>query len=268
MEDGKIDVNEAGKYIELNEITTLSKRKEILKIWNRIISKIDDKKYLIPYYQKIVDNNQIINGYEVFGRLRSLNDKLYNPNEFIPVLKDSGLYNEATNFLFNETFNKNKTLDLNFFINVDHTNLSSISVIENILEKINNTMIPNMSKFILETNYNSKYFIEDILLAKKHNLAISLDNFDGSVLALQRIKKHNLKIDYVKTYRDFIIGFSNNEEWVDAYMTILQELNSKIIITNIENKEIFEKLKNRYGKIISYYQGYYFGKPLETVEVL
>ena len=117
-------------------------------------------------------------------------------------------------------------------------------------------------------NYNLNYFIDDVITAKKNGLLISLDNFDGSAQAIQKIKKHNIKIDFVKTYKDFIIGFSNDEPWVDSYINMLKQLDTKIIVTGIETIEIFDKLKLKYGDTIDYYQGFFLGKPSRNIEML
>jgi len=268
IEIGKIDIEEANKHIEINDLKSLNKRKEINNIWNKIINNKEKEEYLLPYYQPIVDKNRLINGYEVFGRLKNFENKLYNPGEYIPILKEMKLYNIATNYLFNKSFEENKLYGLNFFFNIDHENISNKDFLENILNKINDKMSTSMSNYILETNYDYEHFIEDVITIKKNGLMISLDNFDGSAKAIQKIKKHNLSIDYVKTYKDFIIGFSNNEKWVDYYIKILKEMNTKIIVTNIETIEIYEKLKNKYGDIIDYYQGYFFGKPIRKIEVI
>lgn len=268
IELGKIDTIEANKHIQLEDLTTINRRKEIITIWNKIISNIEKEEYLIPFYQPVVDKNKIIIGYEIFGRLRNLNGGMYNPGQYIPILKEMKLYDMATNYLFNKCFENNKIHGLNFFFNVDHSNLSNKDVISNIVGRTNDTMSASMSNFILETNYDYENFIEDIITAKKNNLSISLDNFDGSVQAIQKIKKHNIKIDYVKTYRDFIIGFSNDEPWVEHYMKLLKELDTKIVVTNIETVEIFDKLKEKYGDIISYYQGFFFGKPISDLEII
>lgn len=263
---GKIDKEEANRHITIDNLSTLNKRKEIINIWNKIINNNDNEEYLIPFYQQIVDKNKIINGYEIFGRLKNLKNELYNPGQFIPILKEMNLYDMATNHLFNNSFDNTNNLGLNFFVNVDHSNLSNKKVIQNMLDKINDTMTANRSNYILETNFDSKYFIDDIMMAKKNNFLVSLDNFDGSAKAIQEIKKNKIQVDFVKTYRDFIIGFSNDEKWVKPYMEMLYELNTKIIVTNIENVEIYEKLKKEYGDIISYYQGYFFGKPLKNID--
>lgn len=268
IEMGKIDTIEANKHIKLEDLSLLNRRKEIVTIWNKIISNKETEEYLIPYYQQTLDKNKIIIGYEIFGRLKNLSGGMYNPQQYIPILKEMNLYDMATNFLFNQCFEENKGYGINFFFNVDHSNLCNKDVITNIAGKINDTMSTSMSNFILETNYDYEHFVEDVITANKNGLMISLDNFDGSAQAIQKIKKHNLKIDYVKTYKDFIIGFSNDESWVDSYINMLKELNTKIIVTNIETIEIFDKLKDKYGDVISYYQGFFFGKPTRTIEVL
>jgi len=268
IETGKIDIVEANKHIQLEDLKTINRRKEIINIWNKIISNNENEEYLIPYYQPIVDKNKIIVAYEIFGRLKNLSGGMYNPGQYIPILKEMKLYDMATNYLFNKCFENNKMYGLNFFFNVDHSNLSNKDVVGNIVKKVNDMMSASMSNFILETNYDYESFIEDVVTARKNDISISLDNFDGSAQAVQKIKKHNIKIDYVKTYRDFIIGFSNDELWVDHYMNMLKELDTKIVVTNIETIEIFEKLKNKYGHMIDYYQGYFFGKPIKDLEVL
>lgn len=268
IEMGKIDVLEANKHIKIENLSLLNQRKEIVSIWNNIINQNINEEFLIPYYQKILDSNKIVIGYEIFGRLKNLSGGMYNPMEYIPIFKEMGLYDMATNFLFNKCYEENKLYENNLFFNVDHSNLSNEDVIKNITNNIKNTVSITRATFILETNYNLNTFIEDVIVAKKNGLLISLDNFDGSAQAIQKIKKHNIKIDFVKTYKDFIIGFSNDEDWVDSYINMLCQLNTKIIVTNIETIEIFEKLKKKYGDKISYYQGYFFGKSSRKIDKL
>jgi len=268
IEMGKIDIKEANKHIKIENLKLLNRRKEIVNIWNKMINTTINEEYLIPFYQKILDKNKIAIGYEIFGRLKNLSGGMYNPMDYIPILKEMKLYDNATNFLFNQCFEENSHYEQNFFFNVDHLNLCNENFIKNIVNTINNPMSNNRSTFILETNYNLNYFIDDVITAKKNGLLISLDNFDGSAQAIQKIKKHNIKIDFVKTYKDFIIGFSNDEPWVDSYINMLKQLDTKIIVTGIETIEIFDKLKLKYGDTIDYYQGFFLGKPSRNIEML
>ena len=62
---GKIDIKEANKHIQIEDLKLLNKRKEIVNIWNKIINVNDKEEYLIPTYQKILDKNKIVVGYEI-----------------------------------------------------------------------------------------------------------------------------------------------------------------------------------------------------------
>ncbi len=191
--------------------------------------------------QSIVDQNCHIVGYEI----------LYRGDSFKTTANITSNISATANVLINLFTNigiekiVGKKLA---FINVDDSILLSKFSIEKIVP-------PDKVIFeILENTKVSKELIEKIKHMKKQGFIFALDDFNLSLETINLIDYVNyIKVDVLNT----------DEKEILKIVQMAKEKNIKLLAEKVENREIFEKLK-QVG--FDYFQGYFFSKPENIVE--
>ena len=82
---------------------------------------------------------------------------------------------------------------------------------------------------------------------------------------LSNQKLHSIKIDYIKIdgyYIESLLTDKKIEAVVESMIQFAKSLHAKVIAESVSSQELYEKVKSM-G--IEYSQGYYTGKPSETI---
>ena len=244
-------------------------------VLERLRKAIKEKSIQI-YYQKQVDTNEKILGFEALARW---NDEILgnvSPIEFIPLAEESGLIIEFGTYLIQET---GKLLQLwakdkekkewKISINISLSQFEKenfIYIVEDAVEDYNipkNRLRLEITESILLKNVDRT--LEKIQFFKNLGISISIDDFGTGYSSLSYLKKlsiDELKID--KSFVEDILTDENDETIILAIISIANKFGIEIIAEGVETQEVFEKLKELGCHS---FQGYYFSKPLPLEQI-
>lgn len=221
------------------------------------------KGQVIPFYQKIIDNNTLeVFKYEALGRIKFI-DKILNPDIFMPAVKNLKLEDKFTREILKKVFSdvyelkKIQAASINININ-DITNKNTIELIRTLLKIYGGE---NITFEIIETIGVEDYSIllDFTSMIKEYNSSISIDDFGSGHSGYEHLI--NLEIDYLKIDGKFIKNIKNNlktQSLIKGLCNFSKEHNIKVIAEFVEDQDTFNLLKNL---SVDFSQGYFFGKP-------
>jgi EAL domain-containing protein (putative c-di-GMP-specific phosphodiesterase class I) len=101
---------------------------------------------------------------------------------------------------------------------------------------------------------------------QNHGVQFALDDFGTGYASLKYLA--DLPFQYLKIDKQFVSGLGDlkaNEVIVDAILDLAKGLNMKVIAEGVETQVQFEIL---HAKGCGYFQGWYFGRPSRTLQLL
>ncbi|MDX9814769.1 MAG: EAL domain-containing protein [Sulfurimonadaceae bacterium] len=226
------------------------------------------KGQVIPFYQKIIDNNTLdVFKYEALARIK-FKDKILNPDIFMPAVKNLKLEDKFTREILKKVFSdvyeikKIQAVSINININ-DITNKNTIELIRTLLKIYGGQSI---TFEIIETIGVEDYSIllDFTSMIKEYNSSISIDDFGSGHSGYEHLI--NLEIDYLKIDGKFIKNIKNNlktQSLIKGLCNFSKEHNIKVIAEFVEDQDTFNLLKN-IG--VDFSQGYFFGKPTNIIK--
>ena len=226
------------------------------------------KGQVIPFYQKIIDNNTLdVFKYEALARIK-FKDKTLNPDIFMPAVKNLKLEDKFTREILKKVFSdvyeikKIQAASINININ-DITNKNTIELIRTLLKIYGGQSI---TFEIIETIGVEDYSIllDFTSMIKEYNSSISIDDFGSGHSGYEHLI--NLEIDYLKIDGKFIKNIKNNlktQSLIKGLCNFSKEHNIKVIAEFVEDQDTFNLLKN-IG--VEFSQGYFFGKPTNIIK--
>ncbi|MDD2895005.1 MAG: EAL domain-containing protein [Aliarcobacter sp.] len=230
------------------------------------ITKIQDaiaNDRIIPYYQGIVDNKtKKIVKYESLIRMIDKDNNVISPYFFLEHSKKAKLYNTLTRILMKKTIENFANNSFEFSINFtlqDILSKETKRILFNLLEEhkcANRLVIEIVESEGIDNFEEVISFIQDI---KSIGCKIAIDDFGTGYSNFEYLIK--LKADYLKIDGSLIKTLHSDENMYTIVSTIVnfaKSLNMRVIAEFVENKEIFEILKEL---DVEYSQGYYFSVP-------
>lgn len=263
LETGRIDRAEAQKHIQLGMGDDLSFRKEMVEIWNRALRNKEELTYIYPVFQPIIDKRGFTFGYEIFTRMKNLNEELINTQLMLENAEKIGILPDMLSYSLKNTIKEIKKTNKIFFLNLTRSEILNKDYIASLIETIEKEQIKE--QIVLEFEFNKKYlqFIENLI---KEKIKFSYQNFEGKINDLKFIQKNKIHPTYIKTTKDFIEGISHEEEWLNIYIQVLNEAKSKIIASFVETEGLYSSINENF-KTIEYFQGSYFGTPEKQIKI-
>ncbi|MEV9477577.1 EAL domain-containing protein [Aliarcobacter butzleri] len=240
------------------------KKEFIEKTDYKLIKKIVLRKNIVPFYQKIIDNEtRSILKYESLARL-FFGKEILTPDKFLDKIRHLRLYEFFTRNIINIVFNdvyvlkKIKAASINITPE-DVNNRKTLILIEKLLKKHSGE---NITFEITETIGVDDYFnlINFTKMIKKYKAKISIDDFGSGHSGYEHLIR--LDVDFIKIDGKFIKMIKESEKTKSLIKGLCQFAkahNIKVIAEYVEDEEIFLIVKEL-G--VDYSQGYYFGKPI------
>ena len=256
LEEGIIDEEEAQRYTLMDSETDLSKRKEIISIWNKATKGFD--KTIFSVYQPIVDDKDYIIGLESFMRMKDSSGNIMLPNLFLALLKKMNMYQKFSMLILDQLIDIGKKFEKKMFWNIDDDNIFDESFRHTLLLKLRKSNMLN--KFVIEFEFNEKH-IDFIKFCNQNGISIAIDHFRGNMQDIIIIERHKLKIDYIKTNKLFVDGIHKKEGWLTNYLNLLSSTDSEIIINFIETDAMFKEIVASYKDKIYGFQGWGIRRP-------
>jgi len=188
-----------------------------------------------------------IKGVEALMRWESPNG-IIPPNDFIPILEETGLINSFTPFLFSQTLNDLRELhtlgfsDLFMSVNLSAVQLRDPTLIETVQKNLEQHAI---SPEYLECEITENKFIgkeeielETLKTLKKMGVKLSIDDFGSGHASFNYIK--NIDIDKIKIDIEFIRDLFEkkaNQTIMRAIIELGHSLDLSVLAEGIEKNE-------------------------------
>lgn len=238
---------------------------------------LENKEFHLLYQPKILLETKKVIGAEALLRWTHPTLGVISPIEFIPIAEEKGMIHTIGEWVLREACKQwhelSKVIREPTVIAV---NISPLQLTRDIF-------FQTLKDILKETQMNPK-FLEleitesDSLASETHtklcklrdlDIQISLDDFGTGYSSFSHLKElpiHILKID--KSFVDQLLGNKGQEAIVRSIIQLGHNLNLKVLVEGVEEKEEVEWLKKEGCDMI---QGYYFYKPLtpeNLIEVL
>lgn len=222
--------------------------------------------------QIISQNNQDkVVGVEALVRWNDSKKGVIGPNLFIPIAEETGLIIPLGNWILKEVMIQLKQWeedeikkDWRISVNVSYRQFEQDNFVYKLKSLIEKHKI-NPNKLRLEITENllikdTQNIINKISELSLIGVTISIDDFGtgySSLAYLKQLSINELKID--QSFIKDILTDSNDSVIVETMLSIGKKFNLEIIAEGVETKEQYEKL---ISMGCSYFQGYFFGKPV------
>jgi len=272
LEYADLALNEA-KHRKLLFLTYDAKNPNMNKhteyiLWREKIQYAIDNDNFIPFFQPIVDINNIKNKkYECLIRMID-NGKIISPYMFLDIAKKSRLYPQLTKIMIQKSFEIFQNTDAVFSINLSIDDIEDEKTVASIEENIEKYDIKNRLIFeILESEEIGNFdkvlpFIEKM---KAKGIKFAIDDFGSGYSNFSYMLQ--MKPDFIKIDGSLIKNINsdpNSYYVVDAIVKFAKSLNIKLVAEYVSTKEILDTLQTFH---IEYMQGYYFSEPKDTPNI-
>ncbi|CAM2068511.1 EAL domain-containing protein [Sulfidibacter corallicola] len=230
------------------------------------------------YFQPKVDGNEFkIIGVEALVRWFHPELGMISPGKFVPIAESTGVITTIGDWVFEESCRITRNLQRQGLISEDW----KLAVNVSLRQLKEGHFIRNLSRVLKETGFKPEnleieitesMFMEDTkyavhILQEIHNLGVTIavDDFGTGYSSLNYLSR--LPIDVLKIDRSFVmdIGKDSCEDTiVRAIISLAHSLDLKVVAEGVEKKEHIEFLKRNQCDA---FQGYYFSKPLNLVDL-
>ena len=268
LKDAYVTLKEA-KQQGKNSIKRYSKDLLIEKLqaqiqeYSPIIREAIDEKYVIPYFQAIVDNRtNKITKYECLARIVK-GDTLYTPFLFINIAEQIGVIPEITKIMIDKSFQVFQHNSYSFSINITEIDLNNHYLQAYLRKKLQEYAI-EPSRVVLEvlegiSVTGAKNSLEQLMELKEMGFKIAIDDFGAQNSNFERV--HSMNVDFIKIDGSFVKNLVVDPKSYSIVKTITdfaKSIGAEVIAEYVHIKEVQEIIKEL-G--IEYSQGYYFSEP-------
>lgn len=247
---------------------SLKKAKDAIN-WLNITKQLIEEDKIEPYFQPIVNfkTGEVVK-FEVLAR-GDYNGELLSPYRFIHPAERLGLINSITRIMINKSFSFFNGTDYKFSINLTQRDLLD-NYITSFLEQklaLYDVKAESVTFEILENitlNNNQDVIITQIQKLQAIGFKIAVDDFGVENSCLNRLLE--VDYDYIKLDGTLIKNLLENKKdrlVLDAMVKLSNSLGIKTIAEFVENKELYELLKES-GVDVA--QGYFIQKPCSRNE--
>jgi len=268
LKDAYVTLKEA-KREGKNSIKRYSKDLLIEKLqaqiqeYSPIIREAIDEKYVVPYFQAIVDNRtNKITKYECLARIVK-GDKFYTPFSFINIAEQIGVIPEITKIMIDKSFQVFQHNSYSFSINITEIDLNNHYLQIYLRKKLQEYAI-EPSRVVLEvlegiSVTGAKNSLEQLMELKEMGFKIAIDDFGAQNSNFERV--HSMNVDFIKIDGSFVKNLVVDPKSYSIVKTITdfaKSIGAEVIAEYVHIKEVQEIIKEL-G--IEYSQGYYFSEP-------
>lgn len=246
-----------------------------LDLESDLIKALEDKEFSL-FYQPIVNlKTGKISGFEALIRWNQEKRGLISPDDFIPVVEETGMIIPLGEWILKTACNQIKDWhqqfpDLSLKMNVnlsrrqfDQTDL--VSQVEGILSQIDlpgRHLQLEITESMIMRNVEAAHNL--MLQLKDLGIQLAIDDFGTGYSSLSYL--HRFPTDTLKIDRSFVSSMENSVEDHDIVETIIslgQKLSMKLVAEGIDS---YEQLKLLTTAGCDYGQGYFFSKPISAEE--
>ncbi|HXB65892.1 MAG TPA: EAL domain-containing protein [Solirubrobacteraceae bacterium] len=234
---------------------------------------LQNGEFVLAYQPTLALSDMTPNGVEALIRWRHPVRGLVQPNDFIPLLEETGLITEVGRWVLKEACRQGAAWraeghPISMAVNVSGRQLDTDRLILDIEEALSQSGLDAGALTIEITETTLMRNIEEtarrLAAIKQLGVRIAIDDFGtgySSLAHLQRFPVDALKID-----RSFISGLKNNKEGETLIHTLVQLGKALSIETFAEGIEQQQELALLQGEQCDSGQGFLFARPLDPAE--
>ena len=225
----------------------------------------------VLYYQRQVDQNNRVVGYEALIRWHHPTRGIVSPGQFILAAEHCGLVLPLGRWVLETACNQltawsrdPQKSHLTISVNVSATQFHEADYVEQVLSILKKTGAPGyrlkleLTESVLVSEIDN--IVTKMTALKGHGIGFSLDDFGtgfSSLSYLQRLPLDQLKID--QSFISDIVTSSSDAAIAQTIVTLGQSLGLSVIAEGVETDAQRARL---FELGCTLYQGYFFGKPV------
>lgn len=275
LEDAQMALKKAKKqsqpYVMYSkQVDTKEYSQNVIKI-KRTIKHALEHKNVVPFFQPITDAEGKIIKYEALVRIIEFDKGEKNilyPIDFLDISMNSGLYIKIAREMLEQSLSffakREEKISVNFLPN-DFFDASIMDSLMNGIQKFDSPKRVVIEITEQEGVENFQRLAMVVKKLRKTGVLIAIDDFGSGYANYAHILE--IKPDFIKIDGSLIQNILTDNDskiLVQSIVNFARELNIKSVAEYVENKEIFELLKE-YG--VDEFQGYYFGRPTDLISL-
>lgn len=262
-------------FIECNNIHSyINKNSEIVILGSFENALKNDETYLV-YHPKIdLVTNKVV-GLEALIRWNHPELGPLYPDQFIPLIEETMLIHNLTDWVVNKAVNKltelnNSGINLIMSINVSALNLYNNNFFDKFVDSVlKHNLHPNQIEIeitessVMKNPEESKAIIEKL---SSLGFIVAIDDFGKAFSSLTQLS--SFKVDILKIDRFFINQLTINNDIKSVVMytiNLAHNIGLKVVAEGVETIDQLEILKSLN---CNYAQGYYYSKPINPEYLL
>ncbi len=238
----------------------------------RIHQALEDDLFTLAYQPIVATSGTSAQRFEVLVRMLDSKGKVHMPGNFIPTAEQFGLIRDLDKVIVKKALRELARLPVNgepigFSINLSGLSIGEPHMLELIERELAaNALDPARVTFeITETAAceNMSRAIEFINQIRALGCRIALDDFGVGFSSFSYLK--HIRVDMIKIDGSFIRNIHTSREdqlFVKALVDVAQGLGINTTAEFVESAEVLEKIR---GLGVSFAQGYYVGRPLNSI---
>lgn len=246
-----------------------------LDLESDLIKALEDKEFSL-FYQPIIHlETGKVSGFEALIRWKQEKRGLISPNDFIPVVEETGMIIPLGEWILKTACQQIKAwnqqfpdLLLKMNVNLSRRQFDQSDLAEQIEAILSQLELPGQ---YLQLEITESMIMRDVeaahalmLQLKSLGMQLAIDDFGTGYSSLSYL--HRFPTDTLKIDRSFVSSMENSAEDHDIVETIIslgQKLSMKLVAEGIDSPEQLYLLK---AAGCHYGQGYFFSKPLPADE--
>ncbi|MDC3414988.1 putative bifunctional diguanylate cyclase/phosphodiesterase [Terrihalobacillus insolitus] len=227
---------------------------------------LEKNQFFIHYQPKVSLESEQIEGVEALLRWEHEELGLVSPNEFIPVIEETGMIHAIGEWILKTVCTQHKVWrdqgypTLKVAVNLSPIQLKDPDIIEKITDILQETnMEPEWLEFeITETSLieNQKEATKILKKLRKMGIRIAIDDFGTGYSSLHLLKR--LPVDILKIDRAFIQD-NDDHAILESILEMAKKLQLTVVAEGVETKEQLDYLKDQYCQEA---QGFFISHPL------
>ena len=259
--------------INSETMTELRNRKQIEKM---VISAMEDDRIEV-HYQPIYNVSTCkYTGAEALVRIRLVDGTLVYPNDFIPIVEETGRIVPLSDNIYKKVFSFMKSyrieklgiekVELNLSVKQGESPVFASRILEAIQKDVIDPKLLNFEITETSSLQSKESLAKNMEKLIEHGISFSLDDFGAGSSNLNYII--DMPVELVKLDKHLTEEYFINPKAQAIVKTVVEMAHSmglRIIAEGIERKDQLDAMK---GLGIDYLQGYYFSYPLPEHEFL
>jgi diguanylate cyclase (GGDEF)-like protein/PAS domain S-box-containing protein len=250
--------------------------REYLTLETGLRHALDRNEFELYYQQQVDITDGAPFGAEALLRWRHPEHGLISPNDFIPLLEDTGLIVPVGEWVVKQVcqqvmqWRKDGLQLQRMAVNISSRQFDELDFLDNVLEIIKQNDVPaGLLEFEITESLllrQAHYTVDVLRLLNSNGIRIAIDDFGTGYSSLSYLKRYpisTLKID--RSFVGDVTADPEDAEIVKAILAMARSLKLDVIAEGVETKEQEEFLKQAGCRNV---QGFLYAKPCPATEFL